>query len=125
EAVVGREGAGQLVAQLRPRRGRSSGSTAEADDDQSVAQLVAPLLLDARPGLVEAGDHPVHLAAELRVLLQPQHRRVEADLPRRAALRDRPVADRRKQLFAELLVLREPGGEFARAPGLALTEHGL
>src|SRR5207237_1233873 len=94
--------------------------------------LRVPLGLPAadRRRPVQFARHLPQLTPQLLIGAEPAHGGDEADPARRATARDSAVADRREQLPAELLVLRERGGEvfpvrrlFLQYGRLAASEH--
>src|SRR6266550_1017388 len=83
------------------------------------------LLLDAAPRALEVLRHLAQLALQLRVGTESSDRCDEADALRGATLRDRPVADRREQLLAELPVLCERPRQFGCAHCAVLDSLSL
>src|SRR4029077_6935032 len=99
---------------------RGDGATHADRNEDRVAELVAPLLLGARPGAIEVLRHLEELGLQLHVGGEPGHIGDEADAARGPTAGDRPVAHGRQELPTELPVLRECGGVLGRARGAVL-----
>src|SRR5439155_17057471 len=91
------------------RRGDSAAGTGH--DEQRVAQLVAALLLDPRPRLLEVLRHLAQLAQQSLIGADSADGGGEADAASRTAARDRAVAECGKQLFAEFLIPGKLNGQ--------------
>ncbi len=86
---------------------------------------MAPLLLHAVPGLLQALGRLAELAPELLVRGQARRDRREADPARRPLARDRAVPRGAQQVPAELRVLGQGGGEVRAAPDALLHRFRL